>query len=283
MVTSFQADNITYQLFNMLTTDQVRITYSDHKPNHAELLAAHAKTYGPFIPPFPWHEVLLGFSKPTTAIDPSNIELIASSCYHHRKVLADKANDFTVIVITGLIETSHKQFIYGIRDGNVKSNKACIAPAGKLSDTFRGRNILWNAFYNELTEELGLGPADVDDPRIIGTHTDPDSKGLNFVFYAKTPATFADIQQMHELAMLPYLIAKQNGVQEADARDAIKQAGFLNVDAWEHIAKIPVSTNPRTIDDIIARRALPHNEHSVGLLDGGRMPLIILRASNIHN
>jgi hypothetical protein len=261
-----------------LKEEQLLTSFLDEPRPDEDILKDHRKIYAEYVPPYDFHQVLLGFPGTVEKIDPTNLEMVATSSYHVLAVRKNQVEDFTPAVIEGLIETIDHKFVYGVRGGQVKAGEACIAPAGHCDSRHRGQKAIFDAFYEELREELGLLPRDISSPVVLGYMTDPDfTCGINFVFHAKTDLSFGEIRKKHQDALAVYLKEKDRGATEKQAREAIAEARYPNTDAWEHSHKIGVVNDIRIIDQIINTRTLESEGKKFPLLDIGRMSLVIYR------
>ena len=205
--------------------------------------------------------------------------MLASS-YNVLAVRKGEAGNVTPVGVEGLIKTSDQKFIYGLRGGNVKAGNVNIAPAGHCDSKHHGQEAIFAAFYEELREELGMLPEDVSTPLVLGCLTDPDfSRAMSFVFYVKTDLSFEEIDRKHQLAWRVYTVAKEKGADEKTARRAIAEAGYSNIDAWEHSQLIDIVQDAEIIDHITKTRTVEKAGNSYPLLDVGRMPLVIYRES----
>ncbi|UCD04051.1 MAG: hypothetical protein JSW73_00160 [Candidatus Woesearchaeota archaeon] len=242
--------------------------------NEEELLKKHKEEYSDSIRVPDWKEVLFVLKGRNPTIDPSDLEVIATTSYHIQAI--EKEKDITPVALDGLILTNDNKFVYGVRGGNVERDKACICPAGYLSIPNKSRNPLFASFYKELTEELGIDYSKQESTQLLGYQTDPDfTKGIHFIFYLPTTETAHELDEIHKNAIKVYEESISEGNSVAEARKAIKDNGFSNIDAWEHTKLLFVDNNPKTIQKIIDTRNIQYKNKAYPLLDIGRGPLIL--------
>ncbi|MBI4019214.1 MAG: hypothetical protein HY364_03075 [Candidatus Aenigmarchaeota archaeon] len=209
-------------------------------------------------------------SVPASEITPGAILLEPATSYRMQAIRRGNANGIPAS-ISCLTLTADAEYVFGIRGGNVMRDAACIAPAGAIPYT---DSPLYDGLWQEMIEELGIRSDELDNVLLYGWQTDPElTKGVNFVFHANAGRSSAQVQELHREAFDVYQREKLKGAPEAEARRAIRTAGYPNTDAWEHTAIVFIK--PEYIPKIINERHVYHEGRNYQLLDIGRTPLIM--------
>ena len=224
-----------------------------------------------------WKEILL--AKPISTniqkIDPQNLEVLCISSYHIQALNKGVVNDIIPVSINGLILTSDNKFTYGLRGGQVEKGNVHTAPAGRVSNKFKGKNPIFSSFYEEMIEELGIGK-NKEEYELIGYQRDPEvSKAFEFVIFGQTKYSSLELKELHDGAFNVYQNAKDSDIPELEARKAIEEAGFPNTSAWEHLKLLFVENDKENLQKIIESREIEHDGIRSPLLDIGRGPLIM--------
>ena len=252
--------------------------------NEARMFEEHEEKYADSIYIPDWREVVLALPGQNPEINPRDLELLATTSYHAQAVRKDMAHDVTPISVDGLILTSDNKFVYGLRGGDVESNKICIVPAQAVSNRHEGKNPIFASFYEGLVKELRIRKDEITDVVLLGYQTDPEfTKAIHFVFYGKTCHKSSKLITMHEKVYNIYQNVKNFGRPEIVARDAIKDAKVSNTEAWEHIPPLLFVDNEKdSIQKIVDSREMVHKVTQYPLLDIGRGPLILYSKMSLN-
>jgi len=258
-----------YLLDEPLNERQVRVIKKILENPHLLLLKEREK-YADYIYLPDWNEIVAVSSAPVSEINPRSVLLEPATSYRMQAIRRGNADGIPASV-SCLTLTANGEYVFGIRGGNVMRDTACIAPAGAIPYT---DNPLHDGLYQEMTEELGIKGDELDNVLLYGWQTDPElTKGVNFVFHANASRSSAQVQELHKEAFGVYKGEKLRGASEAEARQAIRDAAYPNIDAWEHTAMVFIK--PEYIPEIVNERRLYHGGKPYQLLDIGRTPLIM--------
>ncbi len=251
-----------------LAEDEINCSVT-HAPNLDKLFEEDMKKYSEYLTLPNWREVVLGLEK---GVDEKCLKFLIISSYYIQALRKGKAEGIVPVLVEGLILTDDNKFVYGIRGGNVEKGKACIAPAGTMA--YLPNNVIFSNFYGELNEELGVGKEKIRECKLVGYQTDPDfTKGINFILFGKTRCKSSELEEIHTDALAVYQNLEDKSVN--NARQAIKDKGLPNIDAWEHDKLVFVENNPYRIKDIIVSRKIEDGGKQYSILDIGRGPLIL--------
>jgi len=259
----------------VLTEDQVNVSITE--PNDKEkLLADHEKRFFEYITMPNWREVVLVSKGEYPEVDPRNLELISTTSYHLQAIRKGHQIDICPIGIGGLVLTIDNKFPFGIRGGTLGAGKATQMPLGALSNFQPGRNPIFATYDVEKEEELGI--VGESNTLFLGWQTDPElTKGENFVMCEKTSWDSGEIRDLHERAYAVYRGAKGSGASKPQAKEKVREAGFLNVAAWEHDKVIFVDNDLGLIDRIIETREIVSSEGTFPVFEVARGALMLYR------
>ncbi len=211
-------------------------------------------------------------------INPKNLDMIVTTSYHVQATRKKKADDLTPLGMQSLMLTSDNKYVFGVRGGLVSSGKVAVSPCGSLAlnDAKVGKagNPIFDNFYAEALEELAIKKDKITEAELIGYQTDPDCFSVNFLINAITQYSSSELRGFHEAAFNVYKKAKEKGLSEKEARNAIIEAGYSNIDAWEHGDLIFVNNDRPLIERLVESRKILHKGKEYQITDFGRGPLI---------
>lgn len=211
-----------------------------------------------------------GIEPETTAltVDPENLTLQVSTSYHLQAIKDGVGRTLTPVSVEGLVLTKDDKLVWGVRGGHVENGTAHLSPAGNL--TYRsGGNPIFMFFYDELRKELGVPKEKARYTALIGQQDSPVIKGIGFLLFSEIDKTFNEINEQHQEAYAAYREAKNMGIPELEARAMINNAGFPNVDAWEHVRLFPIENNDSALEKIIQERTVDVDGHRLPTVDVG--------------
>jgi len=224
-----------------------------------------------------WREILYGTDQ---SIDNINFKNLAPQLTTSFEAQARRQGLDTPLMpfgLAGLIQTSDQHFVFGIRTGVSMGGYACNAPAGHCSPDQPGDNIIAAGFYEELETELGLKAQDISKPYILGYQTDPDfGRGITTILYAKTKTSFAELVDLHAHSRQAFLQARAQGLTYVDAKTAVLQQGFFNIDAQEHQCLVPIAAHKQNLLDTIESRQTKYDGTRYPVMDIARGSFLIL-------
>jgi len=184
-----------------------------------------------------------------------------------------------VVSVHGITITADNYLIFGRRGGNSSTaGQGEAAPGGNVSD--EGKDPLFTTYLNESIEELAIDANHLINPRIVAVQNDPHFRPtINFIFAAHTTYRFVEIEEMHQQAMLPVEIARKEGhpTIHAEARDATRNAGFRNIDAWEKDYLVSIPLEASTLEACIRSRTIPGRDERLNLLSSSLGDLQVAR------
>ena len=190
-----------------------------------------------------WRELILAFQRVNTEVDLSNLELKIMSSFHAQARRRGIVEDMTPVTVVSVIRTSDDLLLYGVRGGKPIAGQPNTLAVGQgnsvpgghvMPQTRYSSNPILSSFYEELSEEAGIGKNEVFECALAGYQTDPQFKSLCFVVKGNTILPSSEVSYRHFKAMEVYSSAKKDGLSELDSRKAISEAGLRNIDAWEN-------------------------------------------------
>ncbi len=95
--------------------------------------------------------------------------------------------------ISGVLLTSDDLLVLGVRAGHTYRDTIMTIPAGFVEPS-GAKNPLFNTFYRELAEEIGLSVGHISSAEFIGRVTDHEiSKNTSYVVRARTNLSYAQV------------------------------------------------------------------------------------------
>lgn len=225
-----------------------------------------------------WREMLLAFPETNPVIDPRELNLTAVTSFHVQALRKGKVNDITPLTVLGLVLTKDNKLVFGIRGGSVGRGEACVVPGGHVPYC-REKNPVFNGFYQELLEETGIRKNLINDVSLIGYQTDPRFKSVCFVMQGRTNFESHHLDSFHKSALYAYNDALKAGKPELEAREAIKERGFSNIDAWENRDLAFLDNKENYIRQLIESGELKHRDVKYKVFDNSVGALVVYQNS----
>ena len=255
-----------------LTEKEITITVNNFEESD-NLFEIHKERYREHIYLPEWKEIVLVLRSAEQEINPENLNLLATTSYHVQASRKGIVDDVAQISVSGLVLTSDKKLVYGIRGGNVLKGEAAPVPTGSITHNKNCSNPVFMSFYEELREELGVG---IEKSLLIGYQTDPAfTHGINLVFYMPTSFSSSELEEIHKKAWEVYIKGLSKGLSKLDARKEITDVGLSNADAWEHTKLVFIENESDSIKNAIDSRKVIVSDQEHTLMDIGRGDLIL--------
>lgn len=212
---------------------------------------------------------------PENEINPKNLDVIVVSSYNVQAVRKGFDKSITPMGLQGLMLTADNKYVFGVRGGEVDAGLACVSPCGNLTREKGIENPIFDNYYVESLEELGINKDHIENIRLLGYQTDPKPfRSVNFILFSEAPVSSKILKDLHNSANNVYKEAKAKGMSEQEARAEIKKKGFQNIEAWEHDDLIFVENDRDYIKSLVDSREVINNKIKYKIKDVGRGPLI---------
>ncbi len=230
-----------------------------------ELWKQHEKIYGTLPLKLPeWREDILCIPGRNSKLNFKNPEMRTSTSYHAQAIRDFGVDGAFPATITGIISTSDKKLILGLRAGFVQNGKMSIVPIGYLNAKHTNNHI-FEQFYDESVEEIGIDRSEYIETNLIGYQTDPDfTRGINFVLQARTSLDSQEVQKRYNRSFAIYqqthtqILAESENKKKArkEAKQAVLDAGYKNLNVGDHHPLIFIDSDLEGIEKIVKEQSL---------------------------
>ncbi len=199
------------------------------------------------------------------------LDAVLTTMHHGHAVWTGKAYDVLPVGLSGLVETADGYVPYGVRTMGPQRGAICSVPMGSANSA------LFPAFIEEARHELGV--TDLFNVRLLGYHfvSGDFSGAVHYVLYGRTNLRFADLDELHTAAREAAAIKQATTIPEK--QEAVRQAGLLNIDFWEHERLVKVRARPASIGEMVSRRRFMNGDGE--LLPVAANPLLMALQSGI--